>query len=39
MSTIAHLTLAQYDRMITAGVFDQRRASAGSNSSTERFGK
>ena len=25
MSTIAHLTLAQYDRMIAAGVFDQRQ--------------
>ena len=25
MSTVAHLTLAQYDRMIGAGVFDQRR--------------
>jgi Uma2 family endonuclease len=24
MSTIAHLTLAQYDRMIAAGVFDRR---------------
>jgi Uma2 family endonuclease len=24
MSTIAHLTLAQYDQMIAAGVFDQR---------------
>ena len=24
MSTVAHLTLAQYDRMIEAGVFDQR---------------
>jgi Uma2 family endonuclease len=25
MSTIAHLTLAEYDRMIAAGVFDQRQ--------------
>jgi hypothetical protein len=25
VSTIAHLSLAEYDRMIEAGVFDERR--------------